>query len=289
MPRRRRYREAHPESFTETIVYLAFGLLLFACIVVYLQGAWSQPGALNFFPKTAVPTGIAVETARTTVEISPLLPFALCAIFGSVTGLFIMGIIWLRNRNRFRPITKSVMPSLPLVNSASPSPAPSQPQAESVNRAAEKIIPPVETIVAESPKPPLGIKPRSPLTPAEQAFFHTLKAAVAHDYQVLAQVPLKQLVSRENRVPPDVYGMLENGTVDFVLVHPKYLGTVLAIELDDSSHRQVISRSRDELKELILREARIPLLRFRVGEQWNTREIRKRINEIVEQNQDNQA
>lgn len=280
--RRRRYREAHPESLGEVIVRLGFGLLLFVGIFLYLQWSFSRPGAFDFAPKTAVPTDIPITPTQTTITIHPLLFFALCAIFGGTFGIIVVGILWLQNRRRFRQSANRPTFNSPTVITPLASPGVAKPQTEDDKDAIEKTVPPTEIAIAESPKPKLGIRARSPLTPAEQAFFHMLKAAVANDYQVLAQVPLKQLVSQHAHLPRDIYGMLENGVVDFILVHPKYLGTVLAIELDDSSHRQAISRSRDQLKEQILDQAHIPLLRFRVGDQWNTRQIRNRIDETVD-------
>jgi hypothetical protein len=127
----------------------------------------------------------------------------------------------------------------------------------------------------------LSVKPNSPMTHAERAFFTFLQNAVKDSYHIFPQMPLNRLVKKKGMLPVEYYTMLENGSVDFVLAHPKYLNSVLAIELDDSSHSQAINKQRDQVKEALLKETGLPLIRFRVGDNWDSRQIRQKIDEAI--------
>lgn len=131
------------------------------------------------------------------------------------------------------------------------------------------------------PSAPLAVKPKPIMTDAERAFFHTLQNAFANRYEIFPQVALESLVSQTGKLPANVWGMLRNSRVDFVLAHPKFLGPLAVLELDDSSHAQATTRARDEIKERILKDAKIPLLRFRVGDKWDANVIRAQVEQIV--------
>ncbi|MBI3913798.1 MAG: DUF2726 domain-containing protein [Chloroflexi bacterium] len=126
------------------------------------------------------------------------------------------------------------------------------------------------------------LRPRPLMSDAERAFFHTLRQAVSSNYLVFPQVPIRQLIQRNGEIPRSLYSMFQSGIIDFVLVDSKYLGTLAVIELDDKSHRQVTARDRDERKEMLLKQANIPLVRFRVGETWNAQQIRTQIDQAIQ-------
>lgn len=131
------------------------------------------------------------------------------------------------------------------------------------------------------PNTPLAVMPKPIMTDAERAFFHTLQNAFANRYEIFPQVALECLVSQTGKLPANVWGMLRNSRVDFVLAHPRFLGPIAVLELDDSSHTQATTRARDEIKERILQGAKIPLLRFRVGDKWDATAIRLQVEQIV--------
>lgn len=136
------------------------------------------------------------------------------------------------------------------------------------------------------PASPLAVKPKAIMSEAERAFYHSLQNAFANQYEIFPQLELQSLVAQAGDLPPQVWGRLRNSRVDFVLAHPKYLGTIAVIELDDSSHQQATTRVNDEIQERICRDAKIPFARFRVGEKWNTEEIRARIEQAINPKKD---
>ncbi len=130
-------------------------------------------------------------------------------------------------------------------------------------------------------KAPLAVKPKPILTDAEKAFYYKLQAAISNRYVIFPQVPFTCLVAQSGKLPSSVWGIVRNSRADFVLAHPKYLGTVAVIELDDSSHQQATTRSKDEIKNRILADAKIPMLRFRVGDQWDSTDIRTKLDQAL--------
>ena len=146
-------------------------------------------------------------------------------------------------------------------------------------------LPPVETLPvdADNEEHTGTVVAKSLLSRAERAFYFTLRAAVGQDHVVFVQVPLRSLIKRKGMLPQGHYGMLENGIVDFVLAHPKYLGPVLAVELDDNSHWQTDSIQRDVRKTELLKWAGIPLLRVPIGSQWSVEQLRTQIFGLLRQ------
>jgi len=77
---------------------------------------------------------------------------------------------------------------------------------------------------------------RRVLSDAESAFYWTLKRAIGDRWVILPRVPLHRVFRRVEHLPREMYTMLENGEVDFLLVHPRSWEPVCGIELDDSTH-----------------------------------------------------
>lgn len=60
---------------------------------------------------------------------------------------------------------------------------------------------------------------RRMLSDAEAAFYWALKRAVGDRWVILPRVPLHRVFRRIEHLPREMYTMLENGEVDFLLVH----------------------------------------------------------------------
>lgn len=134
--------------------------------------------------------------------------------------------------------------------------------------------PPHSRAVLSAPK---GVRTRRLLSDSEAAFYWTLLKATEGRWVVLPKVPLSYFLRRLEYLPRAFYTMLENGHVDFLLVHPRSWEPAIAIELDDSSHQTPGRQERDRRKEVLLRAAGLPLLRWKVGEQWDVEEIARRL------------
>ncbi len=115
------------------------------------------------------------------------------------------------------------------------------------------------------------------LSDSEAAFYWTLKKAIGERWVIAVKVPLTQIMKRRMYLPSGLHTMLENGQVDFLLLHPRSWEPVVAIELDDTTHLTPIRQERDRRKDELFRIAGIPLLRWRVGQSWNVEEIAQAI------------
>ncbi|WP_322801433.1 DUF2726 domain-containing protein [Thermoflexus sp.] len=118
---------------------------------------------------------------------------------------------------------------------------------------------------------------RRMLSDAEAAFYWALKRAVGDRWVILPRVPLHRVFRRIEHLPREMYTMLENGEVDFLLVHPRSWEPVCGIELDDSTHHSPTRRERDRRKEALFRAAGLPLLRWSMSERWDVEEIATRV------------
>lgn len=89
-----------------------------------------------------------------------------------------------------------------------------------------------------------------------------------------AKVPLSEVFQRREFLDKDLYTMYMNGHVDFLLLHPISWEPVAGIEIDDSTHQTPGGRERDKRKDYLFEQAKLPLRRFRVGEEWEVEGIR---------------
>lgn len=290
---RRRYGFSRSDPVQELITS-CFALIFTICFLYVLYWAFTQPGAFNYTLVSPTPTPAPTQGV-TRVDLGSLGLLLECLALATVGGLGLAGLVWLLRR-------RSESNSLRL-------PRPSQPKMQSVNFQAvrEKAttvspdslmnttsvapvqlpnlpnvpepIPPIQVPI----QPALSVSSKSPMTNAERAFFTFLQTAVKGRYLIFPQMPLDRLVKSNGMIAREYYTILENGSIDFVLAHPKYLNPMLAIELDDSSHLQSVNKQRDQIKEALLRESGLELLRFRVGDKWDAQEIQKKIDDAIRQ------
>ena len=99
------------------------------------------------------------------------------------------------------------------------------------------------------------------LSRAEASFFHVLRAAVATEYLIFPKVRLADLV-----FPPRQEGQfgawqrINRKHVDFVLCAPRTLRPLVALELDDRSHRRPDRLERDAFVDRVFADAGLPLV-----------------------------
>jgi hypothetical protein len=103
------------------------------------------------------------------------------------------------------------------------------------------------------------------LSPAEAAFYHTLKSMMKDYFVILTKVSLADLfyvahpeknLSARNRI--------DRKHVDFLICDPKTLSPQFGIELDDSSHQSASRQERDNLVDQVFHVAGLPLLHIPV-------------------------
>jgi Protein of unknown function (DUF2726) len=118
---------------------------------------------------------------------------------------------------------------------------------------------------------------KSVLTSPAQEFYQILKQLV-RGHQVLAKVRLADLVGADERhlLRKSNFDHIKAKHIDFVICD-RALAPIIAIELDDSSHRRPDRIARDRDVDRILEIAALPLVRFPVRPVFNATEIAKQL------------
>lgn len=98
------------------------------------------------------------------------------------------------------------------------------------------------------------------LTENEKKWFAAFKEAFPNAH-VFAQVALNQLVKAEGARWRSAKNKIDPRSIDFVLLSPD-LNVLMAVEIDDRSHRLEKRQADDEKKNKALRDAGIILMRF---------------------------
>jgi hypothetical protein len=121
------------------------------------------------------------------------------------------------------------------------------------------------------------------LTQAERAFYDVLCRAVGDDLRIFAQVRLADLiyVPKEARDRQSHVSRITSKHVDFVLCHGATMEPLLAVELDDASHRLAHRRERDRFVDAAFDAAGLPLLRVPVQRAYDTAILAAQIAEYV--------
>ena len=119
---------------------------------------------------------------------------------------------------------------------------------------------------------------RKLLTPPEQVLYHRLAKALP-ECIVFTQVQLSRAIGITKGQGPDAIRFVNRiiqKSLDFVVCLPD--GTIVtAIELDDSSHKRANRIHADRTKELALKSAGVPLIRWHVAAMPSEEEIRRAI------------
>lgn len=120
------------------------------------------------------------------------------------------------------------------------------------------------------------------LSPAEISFFHVLKGVIQPEHYLITKVRLSDLFYVKQ---PNVNQAARNRTdskhVDFVVCDIGSMQPLLAIELDDASHKRKDSQESDDFKNRAFAAAGLPLLRVTAARAYAPQEIRKSINALL--------
>ena len=116
------------------------------------------------------------------------------------------------------------------------------------------------------------------LSPAEISFFHVLKGVLGPEHHLIAKVRLADLFfvwkQRTNQAAFNRIGMKH---VDFVVCDAKTMQPLLAVELDDASHRTEKTKQRDAFVDKVFAAAKLPLMRVPAARGYVTAELREMV------------
>lgn len=116
------------------------------------------------------------------------------------------------------------------------------------------------------------------LTNAEKSFYKALYQVIGKKYLIFAKVRLADIVKVDSESGKDKYkshnNRIQSKHVDFVIVSYDKLEPVMAIELDDSSHRSKRARSTDRFKDGVFEKAGLRLVRVPAQRGYTTEQIK---------------
>lgn len=126
--------------------------------------------------------------------------------------------------------------------------------------------------------PSLPYRPRTTLlSPGEHRFYHDgLKPAVADRYLISFKVRLADVIAA-HEWESNHGRKIAQKHLDFVLVTPKLMRIVAAIELNDATHNSPDRQRRDDFLAQALHSAGIPLVTFPIYYRYDIEKIRLRI------------
>jgi hypothetical protein len=101
------------------------------------------------------------------------------------------------------------------------------------------------------------------LTKAEKDFYFILSEVIGSDYLIFSKVRMADLLylpSMSNSHYYHYQNKIQSKHVDFLICDKENIKPLLAIELDDSSHKKVDRILRDTLVDKIFENAQLPIL-----------------------------
>lgn len=117
------------------------------------------------------------------------------------------------------------------------------------------------------------LRKRKILTPTEQRFYRTLKAALP-DQVILAQVSYNAFITAKSR---SVRARFNRLYADFVICNAHDFSVIAIVELDDPTHRTEEGKRKDKKRDKILNNVGYKTARFDVSEKLSQEEIVTRI------------
>jgi hypothetical protein len=120
------------------------------------------------------------------------------------------------------------------------------------------------------------------LSPAEVSFYRVLKTMSGDSLIVCPKVSLNDIFYVSHPEKNYAYrNRIDRKHVDFLLLKAATLEPILAVELDDSSHKQPERVKRDELVDRVFSAAGLPLVRIPVRRSYDTRELAETFKKVM--------
>lgn len=112
------------------------------------------------------------------------------------------------------------------------------------------------------------------LSAAEISFYHVLKLAVDDKATICPKVRLLDVfyVSQPH-INKAYRNKIDRKHVDFLLCEPKTMKPLIAIELDDKSHRRADRVERDKFVDAVFEDAGLKLIRVRAQRTYNINDV----------------
>lgn len=123
------------------------------------------------------------------------------------------------------------------------------------------------------------------LSKGERAFFVALQQAIGGRCLIFSKVRLADLVfiPSGTKKRQSYFNRIQSKHIDFVLCNHDAVRPMLAIELDDSSHRRADRRDRDDFVDAALSAAGLPMLRVPAQGSYDLATLQATINQSLQE------
>jgi len=114
------------------------------------------------------------------------------------------------------------------------------------------------------------------MTQRERQFYAVLRETIDSEYFIFPQIHLSSILNHKVQNGQNwkaALSTIQRKSVDYV-VCDRAFHPLVAIELDDASHKQADRKNRDELVNYVLNNAHMPLVRFKQDEILTKNSIR---------------
>lgn len=120
------------------------------------------------------------------------------------------------------------------------------------------------------------------LTKKELSFYNFLKNNIPDKYSIMCSVRLIDIIEPVDKRDYTAKAKIIQKHIDFLIVTSWYLNPVLAIELNDSSHRDPKRFERDNFLDLAFQTAWLPLIFVSTRDLDKKEYLRKLLSEFIE-------
>lgn len=117
------------------------------------------------------------------------------------------------------------------------------------------------------------------MSSSEQKFFAVLETAIP-EAPIFPKMRVADVIEANERWSGD-FLRISQKHFDWVLCHPESFEPLLAIELDDSSHRLRKNAASDVTKDSVAADAGLPLMRFQWQNEYDVAAIRERLTSVI--------
>lgn len=122
-------------------------------------------------------------------------------------------------------------------------------------------------------------------SPAERSFFGVLDSLCDDNMTFQSKVRLADIFGVKRGLGRALwqrsFNRISSKHVDFLLLRKATAQPLLGIELDDSSHDEGDSVARDKFVDSVFSSAKLPILHFKVRQNYDPKEIYQRIEEAM--------
>ena len=119
------------------------------------------------------------------------------------------------------------------------------------------------------------------MTSTELNFYRSLKQITNElNVEIFPQVNLERIIQTKDNNPKE-RNKIKSRSIDYTIVNNKNCRIIACIELDDYTHNRENVKRNDEFKDKLFESVKIPLIRIKVQNYYNLKDLEEKLKEII--------